>query len=145
VTRYIGEGFHINWLPRENQHLVEINADHWKTWVHQRLCTAVGTKGAITLFQAPPQEHMALSKHLTAEAKTEEFVAGRGVVVKWERRRRQNHWFDALYNASAAGYYCGVRIVDEPQQAPVKRPQPKRRESCYNVEAWDEMNKRWME
>ena len=27
----------------------------------------------------------------SAEVKTEEFVAGKGVVVKWERLRRQNH------------------------------------------------------
>ena len=90
---------------------MEIDADHWKTWVHQRLSTPVGKAGAMTLFQAPPQEHLALAKHLTAETKTEEFVAGRGVVVKWERLRRQNHWFDALYNACAAGHLCGVRLV----------------------------------
>ena len=95
---------------------MEIDADHWKTWVHQRLSTPVGKAGAMTLFQAPPQEHLALVKHLTAETKTEEFVAGRGVVVKWERLRRQNHWFDALYNACAAGHLCGVRLVS-PDQA----------------------------
>ena len=65
----------------------------------------------MTLFQATPQEHLALAKHLTAEVKTEEFVAGKGVVVKWQRLRRQNHWFDAIYNACAAGHYCGVRLV----------------------------------
>jgi len=25
-------------------------------------------------------------------------VAGKGTVVRWERLRRQNHWFDASYN-----------------------------------------------
>jgi hypothetical protein len=35
------------------------------------------------------------------------------VVVKWERIRRQNHWFDALYNACVAGHGCGVRLVQE--------------------------------
>ena len=50
---------------------------------------------------------------MTAETKTEEFVAGKGVVVKWKRLSRQNHWFDALYNACAAGYGCGVRLVEE--------------------------------
>jgi hypothetical protein len=92
--------------------LVEINADHWKSWVHQRLSTPVGSPGAMTLFQAGPQEHLALSKHLTAETKTEEFVAGKGVVTRWERLRRQNHWLDALYNACAAGHCCGVRLVE---------------------------------
>jgi len=45
--------------------------------------------------------------------KTEEFVAGKGVVEKWERIRKQNHWRDALYNASAAGHLCDARLVDD--------------------------------
>jgi hypothetical protein len=67
----------------------------------------------MTLFQALPHDHLSLAKNLTAERKVEEFVAGRGVVVKWERLRRQNHWFDALYNACAAGHFCGVRLVPD--------------------------------
>jgi hypothetical protein len=52
--------------------------------------------GAMTLFHALPQDHLPLAKHLTAETKIEEFVQGKGMVVRWERLRRQNHWFDAL-------------------------------------------------
>jgi hypothetical protein len=119
IVRYIGEGYHCNWVPAEQQYLHEVDADHWKTWVHQRLSSPVGSAGAMTLFQATPQEHLSLAKHLTAEVKTEEFVAGKGVVTKWERLRRQNHWFDALYNACAAGHLSGVRLVEEaPKPAP---------------------------
>jgi hypothetical protein len=113
TVRHIGEGYHINLLRAEKLRLVEIDADHWKSWIHQRLTTPLGGNGAMTLFEASPQTHLALAKHLTAEVKTEEFVSGKGVVVKWERLRKQNHWFDALYNASAAGHYCGVRLVDD--------------------------------
>jgi hypothetical protein len=112
-VRHIGEGFHLSKLQAERLHLAEVNADHWKSWVHQRLSTPLGNKGAMTFFQASPQEHLALAKHLTAEVKTEEFVVGKGVVEKWERIRRQNHWLDTLYNASAAGHLCGVRLVEE--------------------------------
>jgi len=45
----------------------------------------------MSLFKARPQEHLSLAKHLTAESKIEEFVAGKGVVTKWERMLRQNH------------------------------------------------------
>jgi len=113
VVKGIGEGFHSKWLRSERLMVMEVDADHWKTWVHQRLGTPHDQPGAMSLFRAAPEEHLALAKHLTAESKTEEFVAGRGVVVKWERRRRQNHWLDALYNACAAGYMCGVRLVGE--------------------------------
>ena len=79
----------------------------------------------MTLFSAQPNEHLALAKHLTAETKTEEFVAGKGVVVKWERIRRQNHWFDALYNACAAGNGCDVKLVQEiVPPPPPPRPPP---------------------
>ena len=77
----------------------------------------------MTLFKVPAQEHLSLAKHLTAETKTEEFVAGKGVVTRWERLRKQNHWFDALYNACVAGHGCGVRLVEEQgiQQPPQTR------------------------
>ena len=31
IPRHIGEGFHGNWLLAEHLHLLEIDADHWKT------------------------------------------------------------------------------------------------------------------
>jgi phage terminase large subunit GpA-like protein len=120
IVKHIGEGFHINLLKRPKRHLVEVDADHWKTWTHQRLSTPLDQPGTMTLFQAPPNEHLALAKHLTAERKTEEFVAGKGVVTKWERVRRQNHWFDALYNACAAGHLVGARLIGGP-------PKPRRK------------------
>jgi nitrous oxide reductase accessory protein NosL len=96
--------------------------------VHQRLTTPLANPGAITLFHGKPNEHLALAKHLTAEVKTEEFVTGKGVVTKWEKRNKHNHWFDALYNACVAGHYCGVRLVEEP-------PKPKQRMSLAEMAA----------
>src|SRR4030095_6573909 len=126
ICRYIGEGYHANWLPAEGLHLVETDADHWKSWVHQRLSTPLNSPGAMTLYKAAAHEHLALAKHLTAEVKSEEFVAGKGVITKWDRIRRQNHWFDALYNACVAGHGCGVRLVQEerpPAPAPGQHPE----------------------
>jgi hypothetical protein len=121
TVRYIGQDFHINFLPTERTNLVEINADYWKTWVHQRLTQPLDKPGAMTLFQAPRELHIAIAKHLTAEVKSEEFGPGKGAIVKWTCLRRQNHFFDALYYASAAGWYCGVRLPDEPKPVKPKR------------------------
>ena len=118
IVRHIGEGFHLNRLRDQRLHLAEVNADHWKTWVHQRLSTPLGQPGALSLYQALPNEHLSFAKHLTAEVKTEEFVAGKGLVTKWERLRRNNHWLDALYNACAAGHLAGVRLIDSPATVP---------------------------
>ena len=87
--------------------------------------------GAMTFCQATPREHLALAKHLTAETKTEEFIAGKGLVVRWERLRRQNHWFDALCNACAAGTFRGVRLLGAEE---VKTPSAKcgRKNAIFN-------------
>jgi hypothetical protein len=65
--------------------IVNLRASYWKSWVHQRLATPVGQSGAMTFYRAAPNEHLSLDKHLTAEVKTEEFLAGKGVMtpVKW--------------------------------------------------------------
>jgi len=131
IVRYIGEGYHGNWLPAEQLLLIEVDADHWKSWVHQRLIAPVDKPGALTLFHTVnPNDHLSLAKHLTAETKTEEFVAGKGVVTRWERLRRQNHWFDDLYNACTAGHGCGVKLVEEelPEAEPEPQPRPARAE-----------------
>ena len=123
--------------------------------MHQRLSTPLGKPGALTLFHTQPQEHLALAKHLTAEIKTEEFVTGKGVVVKWERARRQNHWFDALYNACAAAHSCGVKLVEENLPPPQPRWQPRPEEIARNTpyqwyrererDGWREMRERYDE
>jgi hypothetical protein len=99
----------------------------------------------MTLFQGTLQDHLAFAKHMTAEVKTEEFIAGKGMVAKWERRRKQNHWFDALYNACAAGHYCSVRLVEEirpePKPQPKQAPKPQR-EPYIDIERWRENQKR---
>jgi hypothetical protein len=92
----IGEGFHINWMPSDKLHLVEVDADHWKSFVHQRLATPTGSPGAMTLFRASPQEHLPLAKHLTAEKKTDQFIAGKdgraGRGAFRETLNSKRHW-----------------------------------------------------
>ena len=136
VVRHIGEGFHINLLADSATYLAEVDADHWKSWVHQRLATPLGQPGAMTLYAARPSDHQSFVKHLTAESKTEEYVAGRGVVTKWERVRKNNHWFDALYNACALGHYAGVRLLPQVRQPRQARPRKPDRTPFVNLDGW---------
>ncbi|MCO6457131.1 MAG: hypothetical protein J5I93_17685 [Pirellulaceae bacterium] len=73
VVKQIGECYHLNRLRSDKLHLCEEDADHWKTWVHQRLATPLNQPGAMTLFRTTPVEHLTLAKQLTSEVKTEEF------------------------------------------------------------------------
>ncbi len=66
-----------------------MNADRWRSWGHDRHETPLDQAGALRLLQAPSHEHLGLAKHLTAVKNTEEFVADKGVVTRWERLRKK--------------------------------------------------------
>jgi len=110
---YIGESYHLEWMSARDRrvHMVYVNADHWKSTLHERLSQPKDTEGAITFYTGTTTEHVTLSKHLTAERAQEEFVPGRGLVTKWIRERRANHHLDNGYNVLAAGHFCGVRVT----------------------------------
>ena len=120
IVQRVGEGFHLVLMPEQQMVVAEVDADYWKTRIANRMACPVEAAGAITLFASPPAEHLAFAKHLTAERRIEEFLAGRGVVTRWERVHRANHFFDAIYNAAAAASFLGVR--GEPERG--ARPQP---------------------
>jgi phage terminase large subunit GpA-like protein len=99
-------------VAQPNGHsLIEINADHWKSQVHARLQTPAGQPGGLTMFKASAVDHLSFAKHLTAEKAVEEFVAGRGLVTRWEKVHKNNHFLDALALACVAGHGAGERIV----------------------------------
>lgn len=117
----IGEGYHFTRDLAAGVVRVEIDSDHWKSWFHARLSSplanpdGVRLPGSMTLPRvAMPKEHTAIAKHWAAEKQIQEFVPGRGVVIRWENeRRRPNHFLDASMIASSAGHFCGVRLVEE--------------------------------
>lgn len=125
--KWLGDEYHISILKKEGLPLVEINTDHWKSWLHQRLTVPMAGTGSLVLFNAPPAEHMSIAKHWTAEHQVEEFEAGKGTVIRWDAIRRDNHWFDSTNYACAAGHFCGVRLV-VPKRT-VKAPEPPADES----------------
>jgi hypothetical protein len=82
--------------------------------LHERLATPTDAPGAVTLYDAGPNEHTTFIKHLTAERCVEQFVPAKGMLMKvWKRERRANHYFDAAYAACAAGSICGFRLQPE--------------------------------
>lgn len=83
--------------------LCEINADFWKSELHQRLSMPEDEPGAISLYTAADSfEHSTFAAHITAERQVEKFLPGRGTVIAWERVDRNNHYLDASYQALAA-------------------------------------------
>jgi phage terminase large subunit GpA-like protein len=109
--------------------LVEMDTNHWKRWTMDRFRVPMdGTTpqpGGLCLFEhdkkARRQQHLAISKHLTSEREVEEFVRGKGIIKRWEKVRRSNHWFDAVYMASVAASMCGIKLLSQRKKPKAKR------------------------
>jgi phage terminase large subunit GpA-like protein len=118
-----GDGWHLAKVGAVD--VVEIDADAWKSRVHSRLECHKEKPFAVQLFQSEPREHLKYAKHLTAEKKVEEFVVGRGLVTRWEKIRKDNHWLDCEAMAHCAADAAGVKgetiVVPVESEAEAKR------------------------
>lgn len=131
---WVGEDCHIVSDAKWGRAIMHANADAWKSWLHEALAMPTESAGALTLYQTSPRDHLPLARALTAEARQEEWVADKGKVVRWVKKRRNNHYLDASYLCCVGGHYCGARRVqaDAPAQprpagrrivsSPVRRP-----------------------
>ena len=110
--RYIGTAFHMARQREARLLLVHVNADYWKSEVHQRLAIPADEVGALVLYDAPSKKaHDDFADEITAEQQQEEFIPGRGEIITWKRIRRKNHKLDASYAALAAGSFLAVEYI----------------------------------
>jgi phage terminase large subunit GpA-like protein len=107
-----GAGYELVQHPAWRARMLQVKADHWKTWLHARIQTPVKQHGALTLHGGG--DHLGFAKHLTAEKKIEEFVPGKGLVVRWEQVNRNNHFLDSTALACAVAHAAGERLMGEP-------------------------------
>ena len=123
---YIGENYHMSWMPTDGVVLITADSDAWKSWWQRRLVTDKGQAGAVTLYKVLNEnDHMSYSKHQAAEEGEEVFIPGLGKRVKWVPKSRVNHWLDASYIGCAAGSFCGFRLSSEegePQESEDETP-----------------------
>lgn len=121
TVEWIGEECHVSILP-SGARLLEVNADHWKSHLHARLSTPIGLPGSLALFAlGDGYTHDTFARHLTSERRVQEFVPDKGVVIKWVRERKANHWLDCGALACVGAHALGVKLVPMPKQ-----PEPKR-------------------
>lgn len=136
--RTAGHRYHVKRTRKCGQitGLLEFDADHWKSYAHQRLTTPVGSAGALTLFEAQPIEHLTFCKHLVAEQRRTEWKGNKGAVVRWVTMGRHNHYLDAVTEACVAAHRCGVRVLSDAEasagsparSSPARSSQPVRRD-----------------
>ena len=124
----IGEEYHL--LRVQTKRVIEarINADHWKSFAHERLRLKMDAGGSMRIPKSPDRDRKRYKKliaHLTAERRVQKDDPKKGRIQVWERLPgRRNDWLDCLYYACAAGHFAGWRLVKEAVAKPP--PQTKR-------------------
>lgn len=91
------------------------DANHWKTFAHQRLSQPFGDRGALCLYDAGgPTKHRMLADHLTAESWTK--TAGKGrECIEWTPKptKPDNHLFDCVAGACVSASILGARLPSD--------------------------------
>ena len=119
-TRRPGERHGHNWyIPNvsrscEFRH-VAFDANSWKTFIHARLATAAGDRGALSLFGKMPEQHRLFAEHI---ADPESYVVTEGygrTVHEWRPKpsKPDNHRLDCLVGCAVAASMIGVRAPGE--------------------------------
>lgn len=122
---YIGQRYFVTRFAKERVHVVQLDTDHWKSWIHDRLRGKEGERGSLELFAASEKEHNTYTKHLTNEQLEEKPVPGFGVVHVWmNKAQKPNHFFDATSYACVAGHMCGFRVLAEAEHEPAPSERP---------------------
>jgi len=105
----IGDRWHLVAAPQlAVGYEARLDADGWKSWLHDRLHLDPRAPGAVTLYRAPNRsDHLSYLRHLTAERQVVVVKPGVGEVRAWTNPTgRQNHWLDATTNAFAAAHFA---------------------------------------
>lgn len=111
-----GEIVGINWRKgrsaerRDIQH-VRFDTNYWKSFLVNRLTTAPGDVGAVTLYGKEPSVHRMYVEHLTSEYRVT--TQGRGRTVdEWKEKPKHpdNHFWDCTVLATVAASVAGARL-----------------------------------
>jgi hypothetical protein len=91
-----------------------IDTNHWKNFVHARLCVELGDAGSLSLF-APEgtQTHRGIAEQCRAEERSESASKERVLQVwKLPKSKPDNHWFDCLCGSFAAAAIEGATLSE---------------------------------
>jgi len=111
-VKLIGDQYYVVWDAQRRSWRIEFNTDHWKAHLFERLQTRRGEPGSMEFYYSSDRnEHITLAKHLTAEHPFEEFIPGKGTVVKWRKRQHDNHYLDCGSMSMVAWHLLGGRLM----------------------------------
>jgi len=91
---------------------VDADTNYWNSFVHERLATAMGDAGCLSIFGRKAVQHRLLADHLTAEYRVR--TEGRGRTVdEWKLppSKPDNHWLDCIVGCAAGASMQGVERI----------------------------------
>jgi phage terminase large subunit GpA-like protein len=97
------------------------DTNYWKSFIHARLCVAMGDRGCLSLFGEKPYQHRLFAEHICYEYRTRTMGRGREL-DEWVERpgRPDNHWLDCLSGAAVAASIQGAVLPEAQADHPVK-------------------------
>lgn len=112
-----GERVGLEWympVARETRGVrsIQFDTNFWKSFIHSRLSTPMGSPGCLSIFGESPQAHQMLADHLTSEYRVRTEGRGRIVDVWLLHANRENHWLDCLVMAAVGASMQGVGLGD---------------------------------
>lgn len=91
---------------------VTFDSNAWKSFAAARWRTAMGDKGAWSVFGDKPDRHRLFAEHLTAETAVKTEARGR-TVDEWRLKPgRENHWLDCVCGAAVAASIGGASLLE---------------------------------
>lgn len=100
--------------------LVNIHADHWKAWEHDRWMTPADKPGSMFLYGMAGDDPKRITgdelehkrshypDHICAEVEVEETIDG--VVKRYWKAKGENHWLDASSYSNVAAHMLGISL-----------------------------------
>lgn len=96
------------WIPKDSpRRLVHIDVNWWKSYVLEALRRPIGDRGSMTIY-GRAHEHRMFADHCAAEYPERKMGMGRELDEWKQRQGTDNHLWDAVVNACAAGAMAGV-------------------------------------
>ena len=112
----VGDQYHLRASPKYKVPSMFVNADVWKSRLHEALATRCDQPGSLQLYEPTTEDEIKsvkrAARHITNEKPIEKVVPDRGVIrVFVNHGQKVNHYLDAFYNALAAGHLGGNRVA----------------------------------
>ena len=104
---------------------VLIDTNSWKTFFRERLLTAMGDPGSLSIWGKDEERHRLLAEHLSSEVSEPTSGRGRRVDIWSMLPGRDNHWLDGVVGCMVGASILGCSLLAAPlRPRPTQKGEP---------------------